>query len=38
MDLVQPGINVVHRRRPDADSAACSDAEVGIHGLIARKP
>lgn len=36
--LVEPGVTLVHRWRPDADVARVADNQVGMYGGIARKP
>ncbi|MFB9833616.1 SAM-dependent methyltransferase [Actinoallomurus acaciae] len=38
LELVDPGVRLVHRWRPDEESAALSDAHVQMHGAVARKP
>jgi len=39
LDLVEPGVQVVHRWRPDpdADGAEATDAQVNVYGGLARK-
>jgi SAM-dependent methyltransferase len=37
MDILDPGVAVLHRWRPDEDPAAHSDADVSAYGLIAAK-
>jgi O-methyltransferase involved in polyketide biosynthesis len=38
LELIDPGVQLVHRWRPDEESAALSDAHVQMHGAVARKP
>jgi hypothetical protein len=38
LDLVTPGIQVVHRWRPDGDDTDATDAQVNLWGGLARKP
>jgi O-methyltransferase involved in polyketide biosynthesis len=38
LELIAPGVQLVHRWRPDEESAALTDAQVQMHGAIARKP
>ncbi|SNQ49311.1 conserved hypothetical protein [Frankia canadensis] len=41
LDLVEPGLQVVHRWRPDGDgpgaAASPTDAQVSVYGTVARK-
>jgi len=37
MDIIEPGVAVLHRWRPDTDPDLHSDAEVSAYALIARK-
>ncbi|SEK50375.1 S-adenosyl methyltransferase [Streptacidiphilus jiangxiensis] len=38
LEIVDPGVRLVHRWHPDEESAALPDACVQMHGAIARKP
>jgi hypothetical protein len=38
LELIDPGVQLVHRWHPDKDSAALPDAHVQMHGAVARKP
>lgn len=38
LELIDPGVQLVHRWRPDEESAALADAHVQMHGAVARKP
>lgn len=39
LDLVEPGIQPVHRWRPDHDTdVTLADAEVSVYGAVAIKP
>jgi O-methyltransferase involved in polyketide biosynthesis len=38
LELLDPGVQLVHRWLPDAESAALPDAHVQMHGALARKP
>ena len=37
LELVEPGVCLVHRWHPDAEAAATPDAQVHMHGGVARK-
>jgi hypothetical protein len=37
LQILEPGITMAHRWRPDSDPDLLSDTEVSIYGLIARK-
>ncbi|WP_095212948.1 SAM-dependent methyltransferase [Frankia sp. AvcI1] len=38
LDLVGPGLRVVHRWQPAGDvDEGLTDAQVGVHGAVARK-
>jgi hypothetical protein len=37
LTLVDPGIQIIHRWRPDGSAAGLSDAEVSLYGGVARK-
>jgi hypothetical protein len=37
MEIIDPGIVLLHRWRPDADTGLHADADVPIFGLVARK-
>jgi SAM-dependent methyltransferase len=37
MELLKPGVTMVHRWRPDTEADLHPDVEVGMYGLIARK-
>jgi hypothetical protein len=37
MELIEPGIELVHRWHPDTDPDLYTDAEISVYGLIARK-
>jgi trans-aconitate methyltransferase len=38
MELIDPGITLVHRWRPDPDSPPLADNETAMYGAVARKP
>ncbi|MEY9844376.1 SAM-dependent methyltransferase [Streptacidiphilus sp. MAP5-3] len=38
LEVLDPGVQLVHRWHPDEESAALLDAHVQMHGAIARKP
>ncbi|MCM3923846.1 SAM-dependent methyltransferase [Frankia sp. AiPs1] len=38
LELVDPGVQVVHRWRPDPTTEDLTDAQVSVYGAIARKP
>jgi SAM-dependent methyltransferase len=38
MDLIDPGIVLLHRWRPDTDPSIFADTDIGGYALIARKP
>jgi hypothetical protein len=38
LDLVEPGVALVHRWRPDAESKAIDDTKVSMYGGVALKP
>jgi O-methyltransferase involved in polyketide biosynthesis len=38
LELIDPGVQLVHRWRPDDESAALLDPHVQMHGAVARKP
>ncbi|OHV62277.1 hypothetical protein BCD48_39420 [Pseudofrankia sp. BMG5.36] len=37
LEIIEPGITLLHRWRPDSDPDLYSDADVSAYGLIARK-
>ncbi|MGW6461639.1 SAM-dependent methyltransferase [Streptomyces sp. NPDC055078] len=38
LDMVEPGLQQVHRWRPGADDEGIDDRQVGMYGAVARKP
>ncbi|WP_218976610.1 MULTISPECIES: SAM-dependent methyltransferase [Kitasatospora] len=38
LELLDPGVQLVHRWQPDEESAALPDEHVQMHGALARKP
>lgn len=38
LELIAPGVQLVHHWHPDEESAALPDAHVQMHGAVARKP
>ncbi|ONH60491.1 methyltransferase [Frankia sp. CcI49] len=38
LEILDPGVVLVHRWHPDAESAALADSQVYMYGAIARKP
>jgi trans-aconitate methyltransferase len=38
LQLVEPGVTLVHRWRPDPDTTPVDDNQVAMYGAIARKP
>ncbi|OAA26721.1 S-adenosyl methyltransferase [Frankia sp. EI5c] len=38
LELLDPGITLVHRWHPDADAATYDDSQVYMYGAVARKP
>jgi hypothetical protein len=37
LEIVEPGIELVHRWHPDADPDLYADADISLYGLVARK-